>query len=167
MATKSRAVEPSVEEITDAIDVDQNVSFSDTELRGITSYEDALRLVETKYGDVVDAADEIGSGFVLLSDKNKLVGEPFVILSLNFIEGDYRNDLGEKTYYVAARVVTKHGDRFVLIDGSAGIYIQLDDWHVRSGRSGGMVVSGGLRKSEYETEINGQMQPATTYYLNV
>lgn len=152
----------------ETVDSDVNdVVFSDTDLRGITSFEDALRLAAEKYGSVIDAADEIGSGFVMLDDKDKLVNEPFVIISYTFPEGDFRNDDGELSHFAVMRVVTKHGDRFVVTDGSHGIYSQLDEFYVRSGRKGGLLVGGGLRKSTYETEINGVMQPATTYYLNV
>lgn len=144
-----------------------SVSFSDAELRGISSFEDALRLAEEKYGDVIDAAEEIGSGFVMLDNKDKLVGEPFVILSFAFPEGDFLDENGNPGHYAVVRLVTKHGDRLVLTDGSHGIYQQLEDFHIRSGRTGGLLVSGGLRKSEYKTEVNGVMQRAVTYYLNV
>lgn len=145
----------------------EDVNFSDTELRGISSFEDAMRLAAEKYGDVIDAADEIGSGFIMLDNKDKLVGEPFVILSFAFPEGDFLDEDGNPGHFAVVRLVTKHGDRFVVTDGSHGIYQQLEDFHIRSGRSGGLVVSGGLRKSEYKTEVNGVMQPAVTYYLNV
>lgn len=160
MAKATADVETVDETMTD-------VNFSDTELRSVSSFEDAMRLAAEKYGSVIDAADEIGSGFVMLDNKDKLVGEPFVILSYSFPEGDYRDADGNIGHFAVMRVVTKHGDRFVVTDGSHGIYSQLDEFHVRSGRKGGILVNGGLRKSEYETEINGVMQPAVTYYLNV
>lgn len=144
-----------------------SVNFSDAELRGISSFEDALRLAEEKYGSIIDAAEEIGSGFVMVDNKDKLVGEPFVILSFSFPEGDFLDENGNPGHYAVVRLVTKHGDRLVLTDGSHGIYQQLEDFHIRSGRTGGLLVNGGLRKSEYKTEVNGVMQRAVTYYLNV
>lgn len=142
--------------------------FSDTELRGITSFEDALALVQETYGDVLDAADEIGSGFVLLKDKNKLVDVPFIILSFSFPEGDFTDENGLKSHFSVMRVVTERGDRYVVVDGSTGIYDQLDQFYGRSGRNGGMMVKGGLRRSDYEyTDAQGKTSPASTYYLNV
>lgn len=164
MAKATADVENVSETISDAM---PDIAFSDTELRNITSFDEAVRLAAEKFGGVVDAADEIGSGFVMLDDKSKLVGEPFIIISYSFPEGDYRNETGEMSHFAVLRLVTKHGDRYVITDGGHGIYSQLDEFHVRSGRQGGLLVNGGLRRSDYETEVNGQMQPATTYYLNV
>lgn len=139
--------------------------FSDTDLRNISSFEDAIRLAEQAYGSVVDATDEIGSGFIMLDNKDRLCDVPFLILSVSFPEGDYRNpDTGEMSHFAVVRLVTQTGDRFVVTDGGHGIYSQLDEFVVRSGRTGGILVKGGLRKSEYDHPEHGR---SVTYYLNV
>lgn len=139
--------------------------FSDSELRSVDSFEAALALAAAEYGSVIEAADEIGSGFVMLDNKDRLIGERFVILHMSFPEsGTFRNDLGEFVHFVAAMIVTERNDRYVLIDGGTGIYAQLDEWFVRSGRPGGLVVNG-LRKSEYD--LPDGSGKGTTYYLNV
>lgn len=170
MATKHTALDATMaaqDESTEAAEALVN-RFSDAELRGADSFDAAVALATATFGGVIDASTEIGSGFVMLTSKDRLVNEPFVILSFSFHEGDYlRGDTGEKGFFVAVMLVTKRNERFVMIDGGAGIYSQLDDFYVRTSRSGGMLVNMGLRKSEYETEIDGRMQPATTYYLNV
>lgn len=144
------------------------VTFADAELRGITSFEAAIAAVEGKFGSVADASEEIGSGFVMLDDKEKLIGETFIIVSFSFPQGDYRDDNGELSHFAVARLVTQRGDRYVITDGGHGIYSQLDEFAVRSGRAGGLLVRGGLRKSEYEyVNDKGITQPAVTYYLNV
>lgn len=161
----ARAAEDVTPEIADELD---SATFSDAELRGIGSFEEAMALASDKFGGIVDAASEIGSGFVMLDNKDKLIGEPFIILSMSFPEGDFRDADGVTSHFVVARLVTQHNDHFVITDGGHGIYSQLDEFYVRSGKSGGILVKGGLRKSEYEyTDDKGNVSPAVTYYLNV
>lgn len=171
MAAKSKpADQPTAEQADEMFESDRNtVTFSDTELRGIGSFAEALALVETKYGDVIDASSEIGSGFVILEDKDALLNVPFVILSYAFPEGDRVDAHGIARHYSLMRVVTKHNEHFVVTDGGTGIYEQLDEYYVRSGRKGGLLVERGLRKSEYvyTDPTTGEVSPATTYYLNV
>lgn len=144
-------------------------TFTDADLRGIASFEDALALATATYGDVVDATDEIGSGFVRLDNKSRLIDTPFVIMSFALSEGDYIDGgTGVKQHFASVRVVTRSGDKYWFTDGGTGIYRQLEDMSVRSGRNGGILVDGGLRKSEYQFEdSDGNMQPGTTFYLNV
>ncbi len=133
-----------------------------TELRGIGSFEDALALVQDKLGDTINAEKELGTGFRVLNgpDKDRLLGVSFIILSMDFNEGD-------QGAFVSFLCVTENGGKFIVNDGSTGVYKQLDEYRLRGGKPGGLLVNGGLRKSEYDKEIDGRMTKAVTYYLNV
>lgn len=130
-----------------------------TELRGISSFDDAKRLASSRFEDLDNASDVMGSGFAVLNgaDKTRLIGVPFIILSMDFNEGD-------QGPFVSFLVVTKDNAKYVVNDGSSGIYAQLDEWYLRTSKAGGIVVEGGLRKSDYVHEVYG---PSTTFYLNV
>jgi hypothetical protein len=142
--------------------------FSDVQLRGVSSFEEAMQLATETFGDVLDAADEIGSGFVKLENKDRLVDTEFVILSYSMSEGDFRDTDGFLQHFVSARIVTRAGEKFFFTDGGTGIYRQLEDLAVRSGRTGGIHVKNGLRRSEYTwVDKNGNDQPGVTHYLNV
>lgn len=152
----------------ESVSTDVELRISDAQLRDISSFEDAIRLAESVYGSVVDASEEIGSGFVMLENKDRLTDVPFLILSCSFPEGDYRNEIGELSKFAVVRLVTDKGDRLVITDGGHGVFTQLSELNERTGRSGGILVKGGLRRSDYSYEdANGVTQPATTYYLNV
>lgn len=134
--------------------------FGITELRGINSFEQAMALARETYGTVDDASTEIGSGFTVVNNKEKdrLLGVPFVILSMDFNEGD----MGPFVSFVA---VTEDNRKVIVNDGSTGIYAQLDEYYVRTNKGGGLFVRGGLRKSVYPNP-NGEGM-STTYYLAV
>lgn len=52
---------------------------SDTQLRELTSFDDAMRLIQEELGATVHTVEEeIGTGFVVLDDKSKLEGEDFL-----------------------------------------------------------------------------------------
>ena len=133
-----------------------------TELRGISSFEDALALVQERMGETVHAEKELGTGFKVLngSDKDRLLGVSFIILSMDF-------NVGDQGPFVSFLCVTENGGKFIVNDGSTGIYKTLDEYSLRGGKPGGLLVNGGLRKSEYDKEIEGKMTKAVTYYLNV
>lgn len=138
--------------------------LSDEALSGITSFDDALRLLQETYGadSVAIASDVLGDGFALLdnNDKHKLVGEGFILVNWDFHMGDH----GE---FVAARLVTANNKKMVLIDGSTGICKQLSLYTANTGKSAGLYVAKGLRRSDYTYDDNGTEKAATTYYLDV
>jgi hypothetical protein len=136
--------------------------YDATELRGISSFEDAQALVKERYGDILDVEKEMGTGFKVLNgpDKDRLVGTRFIILSMDFNEGD----MGP---FVSFLAVTEDNQKFVVNDGSTGLYKQLEEYALRGGKPGGLYVPGGLRRSDYETEVGGKMTKASTYYLNI
>lgn len=116
----------------------------DADLRSIGSYEDALKLAEEVHGNVVDISEELGSGFAILEDKDKLKGVEFVLIQWRFSSGDFGT-------FVSAGLVTKHGEKYILNDGSTGIYESLLEYSQNTKRFGGMKVPKGLRVSEYPT----------------
>lgn len=147
--------------------------FSNDELLSISTFEDAARLVEEVYGDVLLADQVIGNGFRLLTDKNKLVDVPFIALQWKFLDGDFNRP------YTNLLVVTDSGSKYLVNDGGSGITRDLMEFSNRTGRTGGVVVRGGLSASTYDfcsacgsTECvdesgTHRMTPATTFYLNL
>lgn len=138
--------------------------YDETELRGITSFDDALRLADEKFGGVESASKIMGTGFSVLdtSLKQTLIGVTFIILSMDFNEGD-------QGPFVSLLVVDRDGRRYVVNDGSTGIYAQCEEYAIRTGDQWKPLrVDGGLRKSEYDKVLdNGEVTHAVTYYLNV
>jgi hypothetical protein len=133
-------------------------------LAAVESFDDAVALAAETVGEIANAADELGDGFAILSDKNKLVGVPCMFLSWNFNLGDY----GE---FVSAQVVarTESGGvlKVIVNDGGAGIYQQLSDFTAKSNKLGGLFARHGLRRSDYTyKDEKGKDTPATTYYID-
>ena len=140
--------------------------ISESQLREIVSFSDAISLVESVYGAVARSSEVLGDGFTLV-EKDKLVGVPFVLIdytvhtsSTNFDEN------GEGLKFVTVRCVTEEDKRVAFNDGSTGVARQLRDLAVRE-IYGGIYVQNGLRASEYEvTDTKGRKSSATTYYLS-
>lgn len=150
--------------------------LSTRELAEIDSFADALRLANVAAGgaeNVVKSSD-LGDGFTKISkaDKAKLINVRCIILTYAFSSSDeYTDSEGKETSFVTMRIVTDHGDKLIVTDGGAGIYMQLLD-HVAA--TGGfnengapvnqvpIVLMHGFRASSYN--VNGQK--ATTYYLD-
>jgi hypothetical protein len=151
--------------------------LDDDTLRGIGSFDDALRVMQES-GDVVVADAELGNGFSIADDavKDRLIKVPLAILSWDFHQGEYGNPEDGSDMFVSAVVVTQAGEKYIVNDGSTGIRKQLQEYSKRTGRKSNMVVRNGLRKSEYrihkETHIpvargyDGPTEPASTYYLD-
>ena len=134
---------------------------------GITSFDDALAIVQDVFGgEVVDSAD-LGDGFTLVQkhEKGMLIGVPFIILAANFTEGDYLREDGTKGTFVSCRIVTQDGRKLVLNDGSTGIHDQIKMlWSMKPETQGKPIVCrNGLRVSEYDHPEHGK---ASTYYLD-
>jgi hypothetical protein len=136
-------------------------------LRNITSFDDAVRLVEETHGPIVSADEELGDGFTLLSteDKDLLIGLPMLLMAWRFNDGDAGR-------FVSIRVLVQNRDksvsRYIFNDGSTGICEQLAKFQLRTGRAGGLKVQNGLRRSDYlyEDPTTGEQRPASTYYLD-
>lgn len=120
--------------------------FDDALLRGIATFEDAVKLTAEVWGGITPAGEHIGNGFSVLPNeqKSRLIGVGFIILTMKMHDGDY----GE---YASMLIVTANNDRLILNDGSTGIYYQARTLIEVTGKSGGIHVPDGLRLSEYET----------------
>lgn len=161
---------------TDRGQLVKGASFTEDEYRDIQTMDDAIALFQEKMGaEVVDASEEIGDGFALIEDKDKLVGVPLLLLTWNF----NASDRGPKPF-VSVRAIarfTAGGDaKVVFNDGGTGIREQLEKFTDKGGRPmGGVFVGHGLRKSEYGLDAENQpvklnspeaVGKATTYYLD-
>lgn len=147
--------------------------FDDETLGEIKSFEDALALFQRE-GIAVESAADYGHGFSLLKDKSPLVGVPSIIVEWHFNEGDFSDDDGNKGEYVAAYIITKHGDKYVVVDGGTGICRQLTNITQRRiaanhpAPNQALVLKTGLVKSDY-VHVNkdtGKETPASTFYLS-
>lgn len=144
MAQSKQSKELTVAELADR-DLER---WSDRELRELTDYEQAIQAAIGVYGKADDVTEEIGNGFAVLSkdDKAKLVGKPFFALYWTFNAGDFGD------YFVSAACITPEGMKFILNDGSSGIYQQLADYSTtHDGKQGALMCPGGLRSSTYPT----------------
>lgn len=151
---------PDQKNVTDVFDL--------ATLRDLENIDDAYDLLTQEYGTVEVAEKVIGSGFSLLdkAGKARLVGEPLLILHVMFPQSrEHRDDDGNWLHYAVAHVMTKDGRKLILIDGGSGIYQQLEEWSVRTGRQGGLYVGAGLRESTYD--LPDGTGEGTTYYLAV
>lgn len=148
--------------------------ITNDELLEITSFEDAIALVEEVYGTALLADQVIGNGFRMLTNKSTLVGKGIVLLKWKFLPGDFASE------YVNMLVVTADGDRYLVNDGGSGIAQQLREFSDRSDRFGGLVVRNGFTQSDYtfcsETgcalgtkcqEEGHKRTPASTFYLDL
>jgi hypothetical protein len=122
----------------------------------------------------LESVTDYGSGFAVIADKDTLLKTPLVLLGWQFRQS---KEYGSE--FVTAYVMTKTGERGILVDGSTGICRQLREiTDTRIGRGmpnaqQGLSAPGGLRRSDYETEITKVVKgeqitetiQATTYYL--
>lgn len=157
--------------------------FADADLADVDSWETAMSFVEGAFGDVVTAADVLGSGFRMASEDDmlRLQGVPLILMQWMFYAGDFGKD------FVAINAVQRHDNgsitKWILTDGGTGICQQLAELTKRTGRTGGLGVAKGLRVSNYyidretktaltKTEVaegltsGRKMDPAHTFYLD-
>lgn len=159
-------------------EVFKSVSITDDALASIKSFDDAVALLNAQFGtESAESISDYGTGFTLITDKNVLIGIPFLIVQWRFNEGDYSSE------FVSAELVTQAGDKIILNDGSTGIYRQLrgvTDQRIKAGKTAnayaGLAVPKGLTRTDYwfnedtkETSSKPQTGkgwgPAKTYYL--
>lgn len=113
--------------------------------------------VNGEIGSAVEVleSDQFGP---ILDNKDVLVGVPFYVIDWVFHDGDFGN-------FATAQVMTNAGDKFLLNDGSTGIADQLRMTQDRKGIVP-FLAAKGLRRSDYEKEIDGKITKATTYYID-
>lgn len=155
-----------VDPVTGEIVKAQRQPYSEEELRNLNSLESIKALL----GDTqVTQAADLGSGFALLDTegKRRLVGVPVLFLFWTFNKGTQGS-----AEFVSAHVVQTDNlgnvvGKFIINDGSTGIYQQLKDFTARTGQSKGLYAARGLRASDYTfTNDAGQDQDATTFYID-
>lgn len=155
--------------------VEVSSRWTDDALRAISSFDAAMELSAQTHGKVLLADEELGSGFVVLetSQKRELCGLPLFLMAWHFYEG-------EKTgkEFVAIQAVQRRRDgstgKYIVNDGSTGIYRQLRELTDRTGRTGALLVKKGLRESVYDTDEDGnpttdpelKVGKASTFYLD-
>lgn len=139
---------------------------SDDALANITSFDDALAVINDVFGgSVVEADKALGTGFALLDDKNRLIGVPLVAVKIDF----HKSELSAEGEFVSLHVVTQDGRKFIVNDGSSGIFAQIKELWSRKPELQGLplMVRRGLRRSDYTyMDETGKAKPATTYYLD-
>lgn len=130
-------------------------------------------------GALPEDIEDYSDGFALLTDKRKLVDVDMIVLDFQIKEStfpalkkDGAADPDATRYYAVMSVITPANERLVVVDGGAGIPAQLLKLVQKRAKKGVAVkapfrVNGGLRASDYVTEIAGQRTSATTFYLAV
>lgn len=128
--------------------------FTREQLTHIESFDDAARLAAQEFGDIVSAHEStaLGDGFRVASedDKMRLIGVPLLLLEWSLRESEY----GEGVYVSIKAIQRDESGRaikWILNDGSTGIARDLQNFTLKTGRSGGLGVRKGLRVSEYPT----------------
>lgn len=140
-------------------------AVSNEQLKAVSGFEDALKLVQEVYGEdaVQLASDALGDGFALTDNKEQFVGVPMVFVKWIFSEGTYKDKDGNLRGFVSCRVATPSG-KFIINDGGTGIYNQLQQYSQdNGGRQGGLVAQKGLRVSRYSNEFTDD---AETFYID-
>jgi hypothetical protein len=144
--------------------------FSTEQLKSVGSFDDALALIRETYGDaaVETAAKALGDGFALTGNKDQFLGVPLIFVHWTISDGDYpiMGDDGEPTgemgKFVAARLVTKSGGKFIITDGGTGIAAQLQTFTYDTGKTF-LVAEKGLRVSRYSNQYTSD---GVTYYVD-
>jgi hypothetical protein len=130
--------------------------FNKEQLVAIDSFDAAIALAVAEYGDVIDAADQplLGDGFRVATEEDKrttLASTPLLLLDWRFAPSEHGN--GEFVIiHAVARDTNGGAIKWIITDGGTGIRDDLQKFTADSGRDGGMLVKGGLRVSDYETD---------------
>ena len=158
--------------------VNANATFDDEGLGAIKSFEDAAQALAGA-GIAVERSSDYGNGFSVLTDKNLLVGQDFLILDWRWNTGSFGDGESEGAF-VSAQIITKANEKWILNDGSTGIcqqLIRVTETRIKNAYSRpqtGLIVEGGLTASTYfvspkdgsisKSPVKG-WTPATTFYL--
>lgn len=138
----------------------KDVAINRADLSAVKSFSDAVELATQAYGDLL-STEELGDGFTLVKDKDKLVGLEFLVLQWQWVLN------GEHGEYVILRCIDRSNNKFVFVDGGSGIKTQLLQFEQEhDDQAGGLMAPWGLRRSDYDyTDDKGVERPATTFYL--
>lgn len=135
-------------------------AVSDEMLQNITSFDDAMAVINDVFGgEVVEADKELGTGFAVLEEKDRLIKVPFVAIKID------RHEKGDHGPFVSLHIVTSDGRKYIINDGSTGIFAQVEELWSRKPqlRTMPLLVRRGLRRSDY---IHPEHGASTTYYLD-
>ena len=140
------------------------------------SKEQIAQLLDLSFDDIASSPEAIDSAraFAMpeLTDKDDLVGQPFIILYWSFYPGDFGNE------FAAVVVMNKANELLVFNEGGTGVSAQLRQYTEKHGTvRGPIVVRKGLTRSDYWRDPeNGDVhrqkpegvytEPAKTYYLS-
>lgn len=139
----------------------------------------ALKLAGIEVSEILDAGQEVGDGWVI-GDKEDFINVPFIIVDYRFATSDkYKRD-GEPLGFVVLKIITREfqdtaGEtgKYVLTDGSVGIYKQMGEWVTKKGvdlnaeKVPALVCRQGLTVSRYvyKDEDKGTETDAATFYI--
>lgn len=165
MATKkgnsevTEAKEAALEELKQ---MDRAAEFVNKEAIGIDFVPETWDDIIEKFdGEIITVSS---SPWEVLKDKARLIGVPFMI-------ADVAHYVGKFGDAVAVMLLTEDNHRYVINDGSSGIYRQVMDIVNRTGRKAGLKCPNGLRASTYTKTITDPFEgttkdmEATTYYI--
>jgi hypothetical protein len=135
-------------------------SVSEGQLSEITTFDDALALVQDVFGgQIVEADKTLGTGFAVLDDKNRLLGVAFIAVKID------QHATGDHGPFTSLHVVTQDGRKYIINDGGTGIHGQITELYSRKPELIGLplLVRQGLRRSDY---VHPEHGPSVTFYLN-
>lgn len=121
-------------------------SATNSELSNVQSFEDAVRLAQDLYGEIIPSYD-LGDGFTGLDDKDELVGVPFIVMGW----GLGWSDFGDDERFSILRVVTQDGRKLRFSDGGSGVHRTLvERFQGDPINFTALMALGGLSRGEYK-----------------
>lgn len=135
-------------------------------LSNIKTLDDALKALSAAGVNAVEVK-ELGTGFEVLENKDQLVGKGMLIMGMSFNKSD---KFGEEGEFVSLTIVTEDNGKWIVNDGSTGIYAQCKRYSEKGIKS--LICRKGLTRSDYKTEVTNvktgktDVIDATTYYLS-
>lgn len=164
MVKKANETAEALEPTDDSLELHkETIKTATNDFAGIDFVPDTWeQVVEAMGGDVIEFE---GSPYKVV-DKDTLVGVPFMIVDIRFSWSEKFD-----SPFCNVLALTKDNERVVINDGSTGIMEQMKHHLQKTKRKSGIICEGGLRKSEYTTEVYDAFKDetkeiqATTYYI--
>jgi hypothetical protein len=121
---------------------------------GLEKYRSLPQSFNDAMAGAVDSSEVTGQSELV--EQDTLIGVPFVIWDWKFQQGDFNRE------YINVQVITADNRRLCFNDGGVGIGPTLQETEVGTK----IVCKKGLRRSDYETVVNGEKIKAHTFYLS-
>lgn len=140
------------ETTTDVVPVEWDTRFTKDARTEISSWDDALRLMQSEYDTVLNIHEtELGDGFRVASDDDmrRLIGVPLMLLEWRRNDGDFSSFI---SIVAVAQNDNGTASKWIINDGGTGIMAQVLDFETKYSRNGGLVCRKGLRVSDYFTD---------------